>query len=82
MKHVKDLHEYLNQDAIEERLSSSTIDRMDGLTNQKSLATLNSAVETISADLLDDGFEPSDVRDYLTGILDKQVRNIIKNWGQ
>jgi len=61
----QDYFDRSKQHGMNEALSKPAFNRMEGLTNIKQLQTLLDTASVIADDLLDDGFEPDEVAEYL-----------------
>jgi len=51
-------------------VSYSTLKRMDGLVNRTQLGRLDTAIQTIARDLMDEGFEIDEIVDYIEDKVD------------
>lgn len=60
----------------ESNLSPETLDRMEGLTNQKFLSALRQSITSLADDLFTEGFETDEVKDYLNYIFNKLLIKI------
>ena len=58
-------------------LDDDTLDRMEGLTNQKMLETLNKTIFDLADDLMNEAFEPAEVKEYINKLVQKTLRKII-----
>ena len=55
----------MKEGKLTERLSSSTVKRMDGLHNVKAMKQMLVGAEVIVNDLVEEGFDEMEVLDYL-----------------
>ena len=63
----------------EEEKGRSVFDRMEGLVDQGLLDTAQEAIVGLSHDLLKDGFEPSDIAEYLNGRFEATISALADN---
>jgi len=57
--------------------TKQAMERMDGLSSISQLAAFEKAVEVIAKDLIEDGFEDIDVRDYLYTIMQDKLAKVV-----
>lgn len=65
MKNLKRFDESLN-----EGMNKETIERMEGLVNEKNLKQFNELLESLAQEWVKEGFEMSDVLDYIDHKMD------------
>ena len=61
------------------RLDKHTIDRIEGLVNEKALSTLKSSLQTIVNDMFDEGWDEEDVFEYLRGLVIDAIDDVVNN---
>lgn len=59
------------------RLDKSTIDRIEGLVNEKALSTLKSSLQIIVNDMFDEGWDEEDVFEYLKNLVIDAIDNVL-----
>jgi hypothetical protein len=61
------------------RLDKYTIDRIEGLVNEKALSTLKSSLQIIVNDMFDEGWDEEDVFEYLKGLVIDAIDDVVDN---
>lgn len=75
----QDYFDHIIQSEMNEGLSKQAFNRMEGLTNIKQMQTLLDTASVIADDLLDEGFDPDEVAEYLAKkVADKVMPGFMK----
>ena len=62
-----------NKTNMDKRLDKRTTERIESLINQTALIELKFSINKIAEDMLEEGWEYEDVRDYLLDLLELQL---------
>lgn len=60
------------------RLDKYTIDRIEGLVNEKALSILKSSLQIIVNDMFNEGWDEEDVFEYLKGLVIDAIDNVVE----